>query len=377
MNKKTKKVKNELENIKKEDMQLVEPKIKETKRYFYYGYSLRMLTFIVIFVICILLSLFFINKSIFIQDEKNIFYEEHGTPNYKVFLKNNDYYEKKYLDEGMSYIASIIDYISIDYNYNFKSDVLLNGEYSYKIVADLEIVNADNKSLFYTKKYDLLDEKKFEINNEKEYSIKEKVKIDYEHYNSLANNFKSSYGVDTESRLKVYMELSRKIDEDSGYNSKMNGTGKINLVIPLSEKAINIETETLKIENINFILTPSDYKVDDIKYLILSLLFLILAVASFFIMVKSIWTIQYKSSDYDKKLKKILKQYDRLIVNTNTMPDFENSNITKVDSFFELLDARDNLHRPIFYYEVTPHQKCYFFVKHDNDLILYTLKNID
>ena len=128
MNKKTKKVKNELENIKEEDMQLVEPKIKETKRHFYYGYSLRMLTFIVIFVICILLSLFFINKSIFIQDEKNIFYEEHGTPNYKVFLKNNDYYEKKYLDEGMSYIASIIDYISIDYNYNFKSDVLLNGE---------------------------------------------------------------------------------------------------------------------------------------------------------------------------------------------------------------------------------------------------------
>lgn len=173
------------------------------------------------------------------------------------------------------------------------------------------------------------------------------------------------------------MELSRKIDEDSGYNSKMNGTGKINLVIPLSEKAINIEMDSLKIENINFILTPSDYKVDDIKYLVLSLLFLILAVVVFFIMVKSIWTIQYKSSDYDKKLKKILKQYDRLIVNTNTMPDFENSNITKVDSFFELLDARDNLHRPIFYYEVTPHQKCYFFVKHDNDLILYTLKNID
>ncbi|MGN1296066.1 MAG: bacterial Ig-like domain-containing protein [Bacilli bacterium] len=45
--------------------------------------------------------------------------------------------------------------------------------------------------------------------------------------------------------------------------------------------------------------------------------------------------------------------------------------------FFELLDAKDSLHKPIYYYEVTPHQKCYFFIKYDNDLIIYTLKNKD
>ena len=57
------------------------------------------------------------------------------------------------------------------------------------------------------------------------------------------------------------------------------------------------------------------------------------------------------------------------------MPNLKNSNITEVDNFFELLDAKDNIHKPIFYYEVTPHQKCHFFIKDDNDLIIYTLKN--
>ena len=47
----------------------------------------------------------------------------------------------------------------------------------------------------------------------------------------------------------------------------------------------------------------------------------------------------------------------------------------EVDSFNELLDAKDNIHNAIFYYEVTPHQKCYFYIKSDDNFIVYTLRN--
>lgn len=377
MNKKSKKIKNELSNITKDDMKLIEPKRKKIKKHLYFGYSSRLFILIILFISSTLLSTLFFYKSITIQKEKNIFYEEYGSPDYKVYLKDNIYYEENYLEKDMSYIANIIDYISIDYNYKFNCDTPLNGEYYYKIVADLEIINLENKSLFYSKKYNLSDEKKFTLKNQKEYTINENIKINYDYYNSLANNFKSSYGINTESNLKVYLEIHRRIAKESVNNSEINGDSKINLIIPLSKKAINIEIDSLKIKNNNVILSKNDYKVDDIKYLILGILFLIISIIIFVRITKRIWILQYKNNDYDKILKKILRQYDRLIVNTNTMPNLKNNNITEVDNFFELLDAKDNIHKPIFYYEVTPHQKCHFFIKDDNDLIIYTLKNTD
>lgn len=375
MNKKSKKIKNELSNITKDDMELIEPKKRTQKKHLYFGYSSRLFILIILFISSTLLSTLFFYKSITIQKEKNIFYEEYGSPDYKVYLKDNIYYEENYLEKDMSYIANIIDYISVDYNYKFNCDTPLSGEYYYKIVADLEIINLENKSLFYSKKYDLSDEKKFTLKNQKEYTINENIKINYDYYNSLANDFKSSYGINTESNLKVYLEIHRKIAKESINNSEINGDNKINLIIPLSKKAINIEIDSLKIKNNNVILSKNDYKVDDIKYLILGILFIIISIFIFIRITKRIWILQYKNNEYDKILKKILRQYDRLIVNTNTMPNLKNSNITEVDNFFELLDAKDNIHKPIFYYEVTPHQKCHFFIKDDNDLIIYTLKN--
>lgn len=351
-------------------------KNKHNKNKIYLGYYSRLSILIILFIFSTLLSYVFVNKSLFIQEEKNVFYEEYGTPDYKVYLKNNIYYDSEYLEKNMSYIANLIDYISIDYNYKFTSNTLLNGEYYYKISADLEITNPKNNSLYYSKNYLLLDEKRFTLENEKEYTIHENIKINYDTYNFLANSFKSSYGVNAESKLKVYLEIHRRIEEESVNNSKINGAGKINLIIPLSEKAINIKMDSLEIKDQKVIVSLSNYKIDDVKYLILGLVFLIITIVIFVRITKIVWNLQYNNS-YDKLLKKILRQYDRLIVNTNSMPNLKDRNIIELEDFSELLDAKDNLHKPIYYYEVTPHQKCYFFIKYDNDLIIYTLKNKD
>ena len=154
--KKTKKPINELKGIKKEDMIPVKQKKSKRKRGLYLGYYSRLIFNVILFLSLVVTSYIFINKSIVIQEAKNVSYEEHGNTDYKVFLKDNIYYEDKYLDKNMSYIANLIDYISVDYNYNFKADTLFDGEYSYKIRADLEILNAENKTLFFTKRYDLI-----------------------------------------------------------------------------------------------------------------------------------------------------------------------------------------------------------------------------
>lgn len=375
--KKAKKTINELKGIKKEDMIPVKQKKSKRKRGIYLGYYSRLIFNVILFLSLVVTSYIFINKSIVIQEAKNVSYEEHGNTDYKVFLKDNIYYEDKYLDKNMSYIANLIDYISVDYNYKFKADTLFDGEYSYKIRADLEILNAENKTLFFTKKYDLIKEKTFTIENQNEYNIVENIKIDYDHYNSLANGFKSSYGVDTESNLIVYLDLYRNIDQNSINNPNINGNGTIKLTIPLSEKAINIKMDSMEINNKNVITSLDDYYLEDIKYLIIGIISLIVSLYLFIKIVKRLSRLSISPTDYDKTLKKILNQYDRLIVTTSSMPNLEKNNIIKLKEFVELLDAKDNLHKPIFFIEVTPHQKAYFFIQDDDKIILFTLKNID
>lgn len=375
--KKTKKPINELKGITKEDMIPVKQKKSKRKRGLYLGYYSRLIFNVILFLSLVVTSYIFINKSIVIQEAKNVSYEEHGNADYKVFLKDNIYYEDKYLDKNMSYIANLIDYISVDYNYKFKADTLFDGEYSYKIRADLEILNAENKTLFFTKKYDLIKEKTFTIENQNEYNIVENIKIDYDHYNSLANGFKSSYGVDTESNLIIYLDIFRNIDQNSINNPNINGNGTIKLTIPLSEKAINIKMDSMEINNKNVITSLDDYYLEDIKYLIIGIISLIVSLYLFIKIVKRLSRLSISPTDYDKTLKKILNQYDRLIVTTSSMPNLEKNNIIKLKEFVELLDAKDNLHKPIFFIEVTPHQKAYFFIQDDDKIILFTLKNID
>ena len=375
--KKAKKTINELKGIKKEDMIPVKQKKSKRKRGLYLGYYSRLIFNVILFLSLVVTSYIFINKSIVIQEAKNVSYEEHGNTDYKVFLKDNIYYEDKYLDKNMSYIANLIDYISVDYNYKFKADTLFDGEYSYKIRADLEILNAENKTLFFTKKYDLIKEKTFTIENQNEYNIVENIKIDYDHYNSLANGFKSSYGVDTESNLIIYLDIYRNIDQNSINNPNINGKGTIKLTIPLSEKAINIKMDSMEINNKNVITSLDDYYLEDIKYLIIGIISLIVSLYLFIKIVKRLSRLSISPTDYDKTLKKILNQYDRLIVTTSSMPNLEKNNIIKLKEFVELLDAKDNLHKPIFFIEVTPHQKAYFFIQDDDKIILFTLKNID
>ena len=84
-----------------------------------------------------------------------------------------------------------------------------------------------------------------------------------------------------------------------------------------------------------------------------------------------------KKTSYDKYINRILNEYDRLIVESTTEPDIKHSNIIKLPNFRELLDVRDNLKLPIMYYVVTKHTKCCFYIKHNDDLYLLTIKAVD
>ena len=67
--------------------------------------------------------------------EKLYSYNYTSNLNYKVYLKNNQFFTAPYIGMNKQYIASLIDHIDVDAVYNFQSTEELNYNYNYEIVA--------------------------------------------------------------------------------------------------------------------------------------------------------------------------------------------------------------------------------------------------
>lgn len=148
------------------------------------------------------------------------------------------------------------------------------------------------------------------------------------------------------------------------------------LKIPLSEKAIEININADN-NDITKLIIPVGKVVLNQKYLIVEIILFIMSVIFFLIFMKHLAKKFKKVTYYDKYVNKLLKEYDRLIVETKTKLVITKYNIIEVKSFTELLDVRDNLKEPIIYYNVIEHIEGIFYIKSHNDIYLLTVKNKD
>lgn len=333
------------------------------KRY-HISFLTRILFYSILFIFSLYFGIYFLVKSFTYEKEEKFVANENGNVSYKVCLKNNDFFDNSCLDNNMSYVASLINNIPLDFSYKLNSNIndVINGV-SYEIKAKLVIYNSENNKNYFEKEYVLLSDG-FSFNNK----IDESVDIDYDYYNNIANKFKSSYGVDAQSYLEVYLIT---------YKDYLNES-KISVSIPLSQKAIEIKLNTSNI-NINQerIIKDKDFGVTNWLSLIIGFLLIILSLYYFICFISLLLVFRKKISKYDKALVKILKSYDRLVVSTSTLPRDGDYNVLKINSFEELLDVRDNLRLPIMYYVVKEHEKSHFYILHGNNLYIYTLKAVD
>ena len=79
---------------------------------------------------------------------------------------------------------------------------------------------------------------------------------------------------------------------------------------------------------------------------------------------------------YDLTLAKILREYDRVIVNSKKIVNMDGE-VIDVKSFNELLDVRDNIEKPIIFSEIHKGLKSVFIVKTSNETYRYILKLAD
>ena len=157
----------------------------------------------------------------------------------------------------------------------------------------------------------------------------------------------------------------------------VNVDNNILIEIPLSERSVSISMDYKDINRQSKLVKKSSISIGNVLLAIISLLFLAVAGFGLYNVLKLLGLLSTKKSKYDKYITKIMRQYDRLIVKHFTCPELSNYNVIKIKEFNELLDMRDNLKMPIMYYNVTDHEKSYFYIVNGNDLYLLVLKAVD
>ena len=375
-----KKTHNKTNKINKENKAVkLKDKLKENKnrefipKKIYFSYLGRLvissIIFLVAFSSCLYLA---INSFEFKHPEKIKYTDFHGI-DYKVYLKPNDFYEEKYLDKNMMYVANLIDKISIDFDYKFNIEKKSTLDFNYKIIGDLIIANASTNAHYFEKEYTLFEADQNTMKNNTEYTIKKNIEVDYNYYNELANSFKTNYGVNTNSYLKVYLQVNK---DGKKYNVDISNNSENGITIPLSENSIQIKFDSNDLSKTNeitieraWVFQPHIFTFELITFLI-SIFFLVQIIKLIVITIRP-------KSPYDKFVDDVLITYDRIIGVTKTGLDFDKYNIIEMETFDELLDIRDNLKMPIMYYNITKHQKCYFYLKNEQDVYLFKLKAVD
>ena len=317
--------------------------------------------FLVILVILFAaLSGFFYNQSKNTVHTGEIHYKENSNTSYKVYLKDKKYYNRDYLDEGMQYISSIIDYIDVNFKYSADYDIDDSYNINKRIVADFKIVDNQNPEKVIYSKQDVL---KNEIKVSNKIDIDDNVKVEYNKYNSLANEFKTNYGISADCNLVVsyYIEY---------YNDsrELSQVRTLSVTVPLSEQMISISKNQNLNNNLVFVGKTTNSPVNK-TMAILAISFLFVMVATIILLIAEIKKRKAKESKYDNFIKRTLKQYDAYITEAKEEINTSGKSIINVESFKELLDVRNNIEKTIVYIKESDDVSKFLII--DNEVYEY------
>lgn len=279
-------------------------------------------------------------------EEIKIKYNEQKNIDYKVYLKENNFFEQEYLEKNQTYITSLIDHIEIDFDYALELDKKLSGNYSYYIKGTISAdkTNGGNGN-YWKKEYNLskVTEKKYK--DSKKISISDQISINYQEYNNILSSFKKEYGLAMDGNLKIELVIKNTINnKDLDRNIVKDESLELN--IPLTSLTIEVPIKSNGNETKGYLVNELVYD-NHVIYTLLEylsyIMFSIVAVGITYLIV----IIIKSESVYTRKLNKILKTYDGILVEINSLPKLANKETISVKNFNELIDAHSEIRKPI------------------------------
>lgn len=330
----------------------------------YNSYEKRLVKSFITIVVLLLITVGLLTCYFIVKDDKYS-YTENSLVNYQVCLKENNYYSEKCLNEGMEYISNITDNIRIDYNYNAVYDQLVDHDYQYYVKTKLTIKKDDDTDKVLFSKEENLTETKTFVGDNNVVSITDTVEIPFTKYNNYVQDYLNKYSLITKANLKVSLYIN-----DGSAKKEVSS-----VTIPLTEQTYGISKSEIS-NNTGQYVTPSSNPLQYV-FLVLSGIGIVGLVILIVRFVNFLLASSNRPSKYQRKLREILLNYDRVIVSgkDNSLLNSKEK-VFEVKNFLELLDVRDTIDKPIFYYKISE-VKSEFYVQDEDVTYKYTMKESD
>ena len=297
-------------------------------------------------------------------------YNEKSSVNYGVHLKENDFYEDSFLGKDYAYIASLIDAVetTFDYSIVMENNRQVDFEYTYRVDSVVLIKDKSNGKILYAPVYNEVGEttntaKSSAIN------IREVVKIDYDKYNAIAENFIKAYrlkSVDASVVLKMTVNVVGVSSDFETNESTESHVSSISVPLCAETFEIKITSDT----------PPSEQKILSYTTKDLSKRFtdvsLVCAIVTA-VIAAVLWLYAYLSRNvditYDIKIAKLVRNYKSFIQKLCNAFDTDGYQILLISSFDEMLEIRDTIQSPILMEENTDKTLTRFFIPTNTKLL--------
>ena len=290
-------------------------------------------------------------------------------------MKENEFFENPHLESNQSYVASLIDKIIANFNYEIDMDAeVVNYQYSYYIDARLEIIDNSSGVAIFDPEYELVSVQNKTQNSSNRLTVNEIVILNYDEYNSLANRFLETYSLsNTTSNIVVTLHVDV-LSDCRAFSGSAAETYSSELRIPLTTKTVNIKmTSSVPDEEAKMIACTRGagsevFKTTAIVLGIADVLLILLLVAF-------IYLTRTADITYTARVKKILSQYKSYIQKINNLFESHGYQVILVDTFDEMLEIRDTIQAPILMFENEDKTCTKFMIPTDSKLLyLYEIK---
>ena len=302
-------------------------------------------------------------------------YHENSDVDYKVYLKENEFYKENYLDKNKGYIASLIESVSAKFQYELSFNKDIDYKYSYRIAAEVDVQDEKSDNNIYHFSEDIV--KGNIAKNTGDLEINEDLNVNYGEYNNLISRFKDVYELrNIVSTLNICLYVNVQ-DIDKSNSSVLKDKKVSSLTIPLTENTVSIDISNDRITDKNSkmeLSIPTNYHwtlVISIFYLIISIIYIVYLI---------IYSMRTRTAQmiYDKEIKSIINNYDSYIQKITDAYDIGTSQVLKIESFNDMLEIRDTLKQPILMLENEEKDGTFFIIPATNNIIYtYALRVID
>ena len=325
-----------------------------------------------IIIAFLILSFLFFFLYVYTNKDYYIKYDESSNIDYKVYLKENEFFDEKYLGKNKNYIASLIDYIDTEFNYKISlHDPEGEFKYSYRIEAEVNVKEKNGNYSLYNFKEEILKKIEKSSHGNSTADINENVIIDYNRYNDLIKSFVKTYSLDdTESTITLRMYVTV-LGTCEDFEENKSNESVMSIEIPLTTKTMNVEISNDLIETEDNIMACKKSESINLIYLLIGSIMSLVFVFYIVVLVRYIVKTRTAEDIYHKELKKILNNYHSYIQKINNEFDVTKYQKLRVDTFTDMLEIRDTLQQPILMVENKQKDGVYFIIP-SNTKILYT-----